>query len=326
MGMCISSVASSNIHDEIVKIQDTYENAIFIDSSSCKTPTGSVYSQQGQKGINQDSAILQQGFGMDDGVLCGVFDGHGMNGQVASRLVRSWLPGLLLNQKKVISSFNLDSNKNDSVEEWSKACVGAYKVMDKELKLQENLDCSCSGTTSVTVIKQGEDLVIANLGDSRAVLGTSSDNGELMAVQLTTDLKPTVPEEAERIRKSNGRVFALENEAHVTRVWLPDQNFPGLAMTRAFGDFDLKDYGVIAIPQISHHHLNNNDKFVVLASDGVWDVLSNKEVVSIVAVALATRETAAKAVVDAAVTSWKQKFPMSKMDDISVSCMFFQKR
>ncbi|XP_026438466.1 probable protein phosphatase 2C 1, partial [Papaver somniferum] len=211
-----------------------------------------------------------------------------------------------------------------SVEEWSKACIGAYKVMDKELKLQENLDCSCSGTTSVTVIKQGEDLVIANLGDSRAVLGTSSDNGDMMAVQLTTDLKPSVPEEAERITKSNGRVFALENEAHVTRVWLPDQNFPGLAMTRAFGDFDLKDYGVIAIPQISHHHLNNNDKFVVLASDGVWDVLSNKEVVSIVS--LATRETAAKAVVDAAVTSWKRKFPMSKMDDISVSCMFFQKR
>ncbi|KAI3979510.1 hypothetical protein MKX01_001702 [Papaver californicum] len=351
MGMCISSVASSNIHDETIKTQqDIYQNAIFIDSSSSKTQIGSVSSQQGHKGLNQDSAILQQGFGMDDGVFCGVFDGHGMNGQVASRLVRSWLPGLLLNQKKVISSLKMDSSEDDCVEEWSKACVSAYKVMDKELKLQENLDCSCSGTTSVTIIKQvficnycvriiillmifvlglifvfveqGKDLIIANLGDSRAVLGTSSDNGEMMAVQLTTDLKPSVPEEAERIRKSNGRVFALENEAHVTRVWLPDQDFPGLAMTRAFGDFELKDYGIIAIPQVSHHLLNENDKFVVLASDGVWDVLSNKEVVSIVS--LATRETAAKAVVDAAVTSWKQKFPYSKMDDISVSCMFFQ--
>ncbi|KAI3956966.1 hypothetical protein MKX01_001000 [Papaver californicum] len=325
MGMCIS-VASSNIHDEIIKTQeqqDIYENAILIDSSSsCKTPIGSVCSQQGQKGLNQDSAILQKGFGMDDGVFCGVYDGHGMNGQVASRLVRSWLPGLILNQKKVISSLNMNSNEEDDcVEEWSKACISAYKVMDKELKLQEKLDCSCSGTTSVTIIKQGKDLIIANLGDSRAVLGTSSDNGEMVAVQLTTDLKPSVPEEAERIRKSNGRVFALDNEAHVTRVWLPDQNYPGLAMTRAFGDFELKDYGVIAIPQISHHHLNINDKVVVLASDGAWDVLSNKEVVSIAS--LATRETAAKAVVDAAVTSWKQKFPFSKMDDISVSCMFF---
>ncbi|RZC49862.1 hypothetical protein C5167_018285 [Papaver somniferum] len=321
MGMCISSVKSSNIHDENTKTQqDIYQNAIFIHSSSSKTPIGSVSSQQGQKGINQDSAILQQGFGMDAGVFCGVFDGHGKNGQIASRLVRSWLPGLILNQKKAISSLDLVFNK-DSVEEWSKACIGAYKVMDKELKLQENLDCSCSGTTSVTVIKQGEDLVIANLGDSRAVLGTGSNNGELMAVQLTTDLKPSVPEEVERIKKSNGRVFALENEPHISRVWLPDQNFPGLAMTRAFGDFELKDYGVIAIPQISHHHLNINDKFVVLASDGVWDVLSNQQVVSI---ASSSRpETAAREVVDAAVNSWKQKFPHSKMDDISVSCMFF---
>ncbi|MCL7022306.1 hypothetical protein MKW94_015821 [Papaver nudicaule] len=266
--------------------------------------------------------LIILGFGIDDGAaFCGVFDGHGMNGQVASRLVRSWLPGLLLNQKKVISSLNLDSNEDHCVEEWTKACVGAYKVMDKELKLQENLDCSCSGTTSVTVIKQGDDLIIANLGDSRAVLGTYSDNGEMMAVQLTTDLKPSVPEEAERIRKTNGRVFALETEAHIQRVWLPNENYPGLAMTRAFGDFELKEYGVIAIPQISHHHLNNDDKFIILASDGVWDVLSNEQVVSIVA--SERQETAAKAVVDAAVSSWKHKFPLSRMDDISVSCMYF---
>ncbi|KAI3979509.1 hypothetical protein MKX01_001701 [Papaver californicum] len=322
MGMCISSDgSSSNIHDENIKTQQgIYQNAIFINSSSSKTQIGSVSSQQGQKGINQDSAMLQQGFGMDAGVLCGVFDGHGKNGQVASRLVRSWLPGLLLNQKKAISSLDLVFNK-DCVEEWRKACVGAYKVMDQELKLQENLDCSCSGTTSVTVIKQGEDLIIANLGDSRAVLGTRSENGEMMVVQLTTDLKPNVPEEVERIRNSNGRVFALENEPHVPRVWLPNEKYPGLAMTRAFGDFDLKDYGIIPIPQISHHHLKINDKFVVLASDGVWDVLSNKEVVSIAS--SARPETAAKEVVDAAVNSWKQKFPYSKMDDISVSCMFF---
>ncbi|RZC90402.1 hypothetical protein C5167_026845, partial [Papaver somniferum] len=108
MGMCISSVKSSNIHDENTKTQqDIYQNAIFIHSSSSKTPIGSVSSQQGQKGINQDSAILQQGFGMDAGVFCGVFDGHGKNGQIASRLVRSWLPGLILNQKKAISSLDL---------------------------------------------------------------------------------------------------------------------------------------------------------------------------------------------------------------------------
>ncbi|XP_026447394.1 probable protein phosphatase 2C 72 [Papaver somniferum] len=318
MGICMSCASYSNPDESI--IHDTYENAVIIDSRSDRTPSliGSVYSQKGDKATNQDSSILQQGFAMNDGALCGVFDEHGMNGHVASILVRELLPSLLLDQKKSISS---STDGNDYVEEWSKACVGAYQVMDDELKSRrENLDFSCSGTTSVTVIKQGEDLVIANLGDSRAVLGTSSDNGEFMAVQLTTDLKPSVIEEAERIRSRRGRVFALQREAHIERVWLPNEDYPGLAMTRAFGDFELKDYGIIATPQISHHHLNIKDKFVVLASDGVWDMLSNDQVVSIMS--SSRPETAAKAVVEAAVAGWK-RFPHLKMDDISVSCMFF---
>jgi len=52
-------------------------------------------------------------------------------------------------------------------------------------------------------------------------------------------------------------------------VWLPDENSPGLAMSRAFGDFMLKDYGIIAIPEISHRTLTSSDQFIVLASDGV---------------------------------------------------------
>ncbi|OVA11738.1 Protein phosphatase 2C (PP2C)-like domain [Macleaya cordata] len=342
MGICMS-VASSDIQETKEVINHDQNNAIFIDSIPNRFPRlGSVYSQQGSKGLNQDAAIICQGFGMEDGAFCGVFDGHGQNGQIASKLVRNGLPALLLDQKNALSSLNSVSNEDDYVEdegrildgelvsnsifdEWRKACIGAYKVMDKELKLQENLDCSCSGTTAVTIIKQGQDLIIANLGDSRAVLGTTSDDGELMAVQLTTDLKPGIPEEAERIRKSNGRIFALKDEAHIERVWLPNEDYPGLAMARAFGDFELKDYGIIAIPQISYRRLNNKDKFLVLASDGVWDVLSNNQVVTIVASAK-REDLAAKAVVDAAVASWKRKYPFSKMDDCTVACLFLQER
>lgn len=53
------------------------------------------------------------------------------------------------------------------------------------------------------------------------------------------------------------------------RVWLPFDDAPGLAMARAFGDFCLKEYGVISIPEFSHRTLNERDKFIVLASDGV---------------------------------------------------------
>lgn len=75
--------------------------------------------------------------------------------------------------------------------------------------------------------------------------------------------------EAERIKRCKGRVFALQDEPEVQRVWLPFDDAPGLAMARAFGDFCLKEYGVISIPDFSHRTLSDRDKFVVLASDGV---------------------------------------------------------
>jgi hypothetical protein len=66
-----------------------------------------------------------------------------------------------------------------------------------------------------------------------------------------------------------GRVFALHNEPDVKRVWLPDSNAPGLAMARAFGDFCLKDFGLISVPDVSYRRLTEKDEFVVLATDGV---------------------------------------------------------
>jgi len=75
--------------------------------------------------------------------------------------------------------------------------------------------------------------------------------------------------EAERIKRCKGRVFALQDEPEVHRVWLPFDDAPGLAMARAFGDFCLKEYGVISIPEFSHRLLTDKDQFIVLASDGV---------------------------------------------------------
>ena len=61
----------------------------------------------------------------------------------------------------------------------------------------------------------------------------------------------------------------MQDEPEVPRVWLPFDDAPGLAMARAFGDFCLKEYGVISIPEFSHWILTERDKFIVLASDGV---------------------------------------------------------
>ncbi|KAJ9701926.1 hypothetical protein PVL29_003929 [Vitis rotundifolia] len=338
MGICISTVSS-----EIQDSGDSHENVVFFEDSTASIgiqKLGSLHSQPGSKGLNQDAAILHQGYGMEDGAFCGVFDGHGKNGHIVSKIVRNHLPSLLLNQKKALLKVNTAMKGDDlltrkerrdgmvmpnkTFRKWQEACVGAFKVMDKEIKLQEDLDCSCSGTTAVVIVKQGDDLVIANLGDSRAVLGTITENG-VTAVQLTTDLKPGLPMEADRIRKCNGRVISLKEEPHIQRVWLPNEDSPGLAMSRAFGDFLLKKHGIIAIPDISYRRLASNDQFLVLATDGVWDVLSNSQVAGIVWSAEGEEE-AAKAVVDAATAAWKHKFSSSKVDDCTVVCLFLQKR
>nr|ACN30963.1 unknown [Zea mays] len=203
---------------------------------------------------------------------------------------------------------------------WRKAFARAYKAMDKDLRSHATLDCFCSGSTAVTVLKLGSDLYMANIGDSRAVLG-SRDGGGMVAVQLTVDLKPDVPSEAERIKKCRGRVFALQDEPEVPRVWLPFDDAPGLAMARAFGDFCLKDYGVISVPEFFHWSLTEKDQFVILASDGVWDVLSNQEAVDIVS-SSPSRSKAAISLVEAAAREWKAKYPTSKTDDCAVVCLY----
>ncbi|ERN15400.1 hypothetical protein AMTRI_Chr05g68920 [Amborella trichopoda] len=322
MGACVSCAA----HETHLISEASYDEEghdIFVKGGLvCNgfNSFASFYSQQGRKGCNQDAFILCQGYGEGDGLFCGVFDGHGQYGHLVSKRVREWLPSMLLRQRD-----GLMNGFSQGFEAWDEACIRGFKALDKNLKLSNDLDCSFSGTTAVTIIKQGGYLVVANLGDSRAVLGTISEDGTLTAIQLTTDQKPNVPQEAERIRQCNGRVFALKEEPKIQRVWLPDEDSPGLAMARAFGDFQLKDFGLSAVPQVTHHKLTSKDQFVILASDGVWDALSNTEVVSIVSSA-ETKETAAKDVVESAIQAWQHKFPSSRVDDCSVVCLFVQEK
>ncbi|CAI9782353.1 unnamed protein product [Fraxinus pennsylvanica] len=141
---------------------------------------------------------------------------------------------------------------------------------------------------------------------------------------LTVDLKPNLPSEEQRIRSCQGRVLAMDVEPNVFRVWMPDQDCPGLAMARAFGDFCLKDFGLISTPEVTYRKLTERDEFVVLATDGIWDVLTNNEVVKIVASAK-TRSMAAKMLVECAVRAWRYKFPCAKIDDCAVVCLFFKR-
>lgn len=75
--------------------------------------------------------------------------------------------------------------------------------------------------------------------------------------------------EAERITQCRGRVFCLHDEPGVHRVWRPDEESPGLAMSRAFGDYCVKDFGLISVPEVTQRHITSRDQFAVLATDGV---------------------------------------------------------
>ncbi|KAI5082238.1 hypothetical protein GOP47_0001981 [Adiantum capillus-veneris] len=222
---------------------------------------------------------------------------------------------------------------------WRESFMRGFRSMDRDLRMQPTIDCFCSGTTAIILLQQGMELMMGNVGDSRAVLATYMHSGhsntrgrrktgikeptsKLQAIQLTLDLKPNLPREAERIRRCKGRVFAMEDEPDVARVWLPYDNAPGLAMARAFGDFCLKDYGLISVPDITYRTLTPNDQFVILATDGIWDVMSNSQAVEVVACA-PSRVTAARLLVETAVRAWRLKYPTSKVDDCAVICLFF---
>lgn len=327
--------------DHITSLQhlSSIPNRIFMNGNS---RSSCLFTQQGRKGVNQDSMIVWEDFLGGDVTFCGVFDGHGPHGHLVARKVRDTLPLKLLSflkscQTKEFGSSvtccsvdpksdSTDLEKNDSVEDkisslWRDAFLKSYKAMDKELRSHPNLDCFCSGSTAVTIVKQGTNLFMGNIGDSRAIMGSKDSNDGLVAIQLTVDLKPDLPREAERIKRCKGRVFALQDEPEVPRVWLPFDDAPGLAMARAFGDFCLKEYGVISVPEIAHRTLTERDQFIVLASDGVWDVLSNEDVVKIVSSA-PSRASAARVLVESAANEWKLKYPTSKMDDCAVVCLF----
>ncbi|KAJ0234438.1 protein phosphatase 2C 74 [Hirschfeldia incana] len=323
------------------------------------TDHASLFSQQGKKGPNQDAMIVWENFGsMSDTVFCGVFDGHGPYGHVIAKRVRDLLPlklgshleeSCVSREDVVLKEISLNTAADDRktsdslvhisangesrvyskdqgvVQTLLTSIVKAYRFMDKELKMQVDVDCFCSGTTAVTMVKQGQHLVVGNIGDSRAVLGMRNKENKLVPFQLTEDLKPDVPAEAARIKRCRGRIFALRDEPGVARLWLPNHNSPGLAMARAFGDFCLKDFGLISVPDVSYRRLTEKDEFVVLATDGIWDVLTNEEVVEIVAKA-PTRCTAGRALVEAAVRNWRWKFPTSKVDDCAVVCLFLDSK
>lgn len=105
-------------------------------------------------------------------------------------------------------------------------------------------------------------------------------------IALSVDHKPNKAAEKDRIVKSGGLVKATFDpmtgkSVGPYRVWSGDINQAGLAMSRSLGDGILKEYGVTAEPEIREIELKQQDKMLVIASDGIWDVFNNKQVIQL---------------------------------------------
>lgn len=189
------------------------------------------------------------------GLFC-LYDGHG--GSEPVKYVNDKLPD-------IFSKFLFETKNN--VE---KSLIYSFRKVDDELKLLS--DCENVGTTACVVfIFKDADIITggrktiycANIGDTRCLLVSNSGSK-----RMSYDHKCTDESEVARIRKVGGVVFN-------GRV------FGQLALSRALGDHAMKKYGVICTPHIYKHIVSEKDKFIVLCSDGVWDVLTDDEVYSL---------------------------------------------
>ncbi|KAL9169549.1 hypothetical protein ABFS82_04G086500 [Erythranthe guttata] len=228
----------------------------------------------------------------------GVYDGHGCS-HVATKC-KERLHQMVKEELRVVDD---DDDKDDVVSEgrmntrdveWWKCVMGrSFTRMDKEAVAICNRNdddrvatCRCElqtpereavGSTAVVAVVTPDKIVVANCGDSRAVL---CRNGK--AVPLSTDHKPDRPDELSRIEAAGGRVIYWQG-ARVLGV---------LAMSRAIGDNYLKPY-VSCEPEVTMTDRTEEDECLILASDGLWDVVSEDTACGIALMCLKGGTTAA---------------------------------
>ena len=238
------------------------------------------------KEFNQDIAFLEKNFAGNNSFLyMAVCDGHGVEGHEVSGFIKRTLPKDLSNS--LTNKDILTSDKNNKKKIYNIIGSTFIKVNEKLIS-NEAINSIFSGTTCVSLIYTPIKLICANIGDSRAVVGRyDKNNKKWISINLSRDHKPTEEDEARRILKKGGRIKPFLDEetgAEVgpPRVWVRDDEVPGLAMTRSFGDRVAAIAGTICVPEIKEYPFHEGDKFVILASDGVWEFISSEECINII--------------------------------------------
>ncbi|GAB2282142.1 hypothetical protein Dimus_036504 [Dionaea muscipula] len=193
----------------------------------------------------------------------GVFDGHG--GSEAAEYVRENLMKYIFEDANFPQAFEVDEVFLEDVENSMRK---AFLLADFSMADDRSISSS-AGTTALTALIFGRLLMVVNAGDCRAVL---SRKGE--AIDMSQDHKPTCPSERRRVEELGGFV----DDGYLNGV---------LSLSRALGDWDMKfpkgsASPLTAEPEFRQIILTEDDEFLVIGCDGIWDVLSSQQAVSII--------------------------------------------
>ena len=273
--------------------------------------------------VNQDSfLVLQNEYNLKDfNVFC-VMDGHGVNGHLVSRFVTKYFTTFFKKNKKMNSSnsnedqifYRLKKNDFDILKR-------AYRHAERDIEKNSDIDANFSGTTCVMVFQVGNRLLCGNVGDSRAIL-VKGDK----VIPLSIDQKPDDPEESKRIKENGGEISQYEEDGEKSgpfRVWQKGEVYPGIAMSRSIGDFIATKLGVIPEPKFIEEKIDKDCKFIVVASDGVWEFLDNETVKNMVLPFYEKNDPAGacKELIKKSTEFWNQEDIV--VDDITVVIAFF---
>ncbi|KAF7109496.1 hypothetical protein CFC21_109745 [Triticum aestivum] len=183
--------------------------------------------------------------------LFGVFDGHA--GALAAEYLKEHLLDNLIEHPQFLRNPKL-------------ALKTTFLKTDADFLESVTTPYREDGSTALAAVLVGDQIYVANVGDSRAI---ALKGGK--AIPLSDDHKPNLKDERTRIENAGGGV------SYDGFTWRVDGI---LAMSRAFGNRSLKNY-VIAEPDIQETQVSSDLEYLVLATDGLWDVVQNEDVISL---------------------------------------------
>ena len=252
---------------------------------------------QNQIRLNQDSYIIKRDINnIKNFNIFGIFDGHGFYGHTISVYIKENLIKKIMEHPKIKLLNNLKYIYYQIKKNNFKIIKDIFNEIDYQLLNTKNeFDIKLSGSTCNILIQIGDNIICANTGDSRSLLIYENKNiikksdknifNNYQVFPLSYDCKPTEPKEKERILKKGGIITKIkdsfQNEIGPLRVFMKGSLLPGLTMSRSFGDKIGKDLGIISEPLINEYILNKDVKYIIMGSDGIWEFLSNEQVMNI---------------------------------------------